>query len=102
LQPARSCARARLGRARNEDHRRRPQSHDLLEKGQPVHPRHLDIERHDVWIQRLDHLPRLGRIGGVANHRNARLTLQPVLEERSHQRGIVYDQHSYRHAALRR
>ena len=53
---------ALAGQGRDHDHRHRPQPHDLLEELEAVHVRHLDVERDDVRIERLDRLARLERI----------------------------------------
>ena len=56
---------ATLRQRRNHHHRHRPQRHDLAQERQPVHVRHLDVERDDVGIERLDALARDMRIAAV-------------------------------------
>jgi hypothetical protein len=75
---------ALLGRAGHDDHRRRPQGHDLLEEIEPVHPGHLDIQRHHVWIEALDELAPLSRIGGRADDRDVVLGGKARHQDRPH------------------
>ena len=51
--------RARLREGGEHHHRHRPQRHDLAQEGETVHLRHLDVERDDVGIERLDLLARV-------------------------------------------
>ncbi len=53
----------RLGQRRDHHDRHRPQRHDLAQERQAVHMRHLDVERDDVGIERLDLFARDMRIG---------------------------------------
>ena len=58
---------ARLGQRGEHHHRHRPQRHDLAQERHAVHVRHLDVERDDIGIERLDALARFKRIGGGAD-----------------------------------
>jgi hypothetical protein len=54
---------AALGQGRHHDHRHRPELHDLFEKLDAVHVRHLDVESDHIGIELLDRGPRLKRVG---------------------------------------
>ena len=73
LERAQRDLRARVGQRRDHDDRHRPQAHELFEKAQAVHLRHLDVERNDVGIERADHLACGERIGRGADHFQVRL-----------------------------
>ncbi len=104
--PQRERAHRRLGAGggvrRHHDDRRRPQPHDLFEEGQAVHPRHLDVERHDVGIELADHRPRLDRGGGGADHLDLRIAAQQRGDDAAHRRRIVDDEGAHRHAGTLR
>ena len=56
-----------LRERRHHDHGRRPERHDLMQEGESVHLRHLDVEGDDVGIQRFDAFARDVGIGGGAD-----------------------------------
>ena len=59
----------------------------------PFMLRHLDVERHDVGIERLDRLARLQRIGGLADDRDRRDRRRASREiSAAHRGGIVDDE----------
>jgi len=62
--------RAALGDGRDHDDRQRAQPHHLLEEVEAVHLRHLDVERHDIGIERFDRFSRLKRIGGLTDNQD--------------------------------
>jgi hypothetical protein len=68
----------------DHDHRRRPQPHDLVEEFDAVHIRHLDIERHDVRVERLHCLARLERISRLADHFDFRIAQQSHADQTAH------------------
>ena len=78
----------------NHNDRQRPQPHHLLEEIEPVHLRHLDIERHDIRIERLDGLARLQRIGRLADDLNGGIGGERDADQRAHGRRIVDDENS--------
>ncbi len=69
------------------------QPHHLLEELEPVHLRHLDVEGHDVGIERLDRLARLQRIGGLADHLDAGIVGERSRDQAAHRGRIVDDEH---------
>ena len=81
-----------LCQRRDDHHRSRRFNHDLTEAFQTVHARHLDIERHDMWIKRLHKLKApplrcvLDRISKSPSSRKS------AFEQLSHQRRIVGDE----------
>ena len=98
----------RLGPRRREGrhhhNRCRPQPHDLFQKTEPVHLRHLDIEGDDIGIQRLDHLARREGFGRFAHHRDARIGRQQFPQHPAHQQAVINNQNANRarrHQAFR-
>jgi hypothetical protein len=93
LHRANRRGRAAGGEARDHHHREWPQPHHLFEKLESVHPRHLDVERHDVGIERLDRFARLERIGGLADHLDCGIVGQRGRNQAAHGGRIVDDEH---------
>jgi hypothetical protein len=52
--------------------------HQLVEELQPVHLRHLDVERDHVGIQLLDHVARLEGVGRRAHDLDVGLLVEDV------------------------
>ena len=76
---------------RDHHHRSRRFDHDLAEAVQPVHAGHLDVERHDLRIERPHELKRLGSVARQPNFEIAFLA-ENAFEQLPHQRGIVGDE----------
>ena len=72
-------------------HRHRPQPHDFLQKIQPVHMRHFDVERDDIRLQRLDGGARLVGVGGLADHLDLRIGAQCGGNQAPHGGRIIDD-----------
>ncbi|MPL90517.1 hypothetical protein SDC9_36569 [bioreactor metagenome] len=89
-------ARALLRLARYHHHRQRAQPHQLFEEGEPVHPRHLDIERQHIGLQRLDQVARLVGVGGLAHDLEPRIGPQHRPDQAADRRRVVHDQHPFR------
>ncbi|PAV70594.1 hypothetical protein WR25_01976 [Diploscapter pachys] len=81
--------RALAGQRRQHDDGHGAQAHDLFEEVEAVHPRHLDIERDDVGVERLDHLARGHRPVGGADDLDIRILRQAVRHHRPHRRRII-------------
>ena len=58
--------------------------------------RHLDVERYDVGIERLDAVTGDVRIGSGADHGDFRIGFKQAGQQLAHHRGIVDDQHAHR------
>ena len=85
-----------LGQARADDHRDRVLGHDLAQEGQPVHARHLDVQRDDVRDLAADLLGGDVGVGGGAHHRDFRVGREDLGEGLAHDRRVVDDQHADR------
>ena len=68
--------------------------HDLLEKREPVHARHLDIERDHVRNLLADALGCNKRISGGGNHFDRRIGREHLAQRTANDCGIVYDQNA--------
>ena len=86
--------RAAMGQGRHHDHRHRPQPHDLLEEFEAVHVRHLDVERDDVGIERLDRVARLAGVAGLADDLDVRIDAAGSPDQAAHGGGIVDDENA--------
>ena len=67
---SRACrvtSRAVVGERGHHDHRARRLDHDAVEAIEAVHLRHVDVERHDVGLERLGELERLLAVAGEAD-----------------------------------
>jgi hypothetical protein len=96
-------ARPSRRQARDHDDGKRPQAHDLVKKLKPVHFRHLDVERHDVGIERLDGFASLQRIGRLSDHDDFGVARQRGRNQAAHRGRIVDDEDADgRHASLPR
>lgn len=78
-----------FGRAGDNDDRGGPQPHQLFQKIEPVHSRHLDIKSDDIGIEPLDLFPSLGGAGGHADDGNVGLVAQPRGQDGAHGGAIV-------------
>ncbi len=76
------------GRADHDDrHGRLP--HDLLKRGEPVHPRHLDVEREHVRPKLGDTLDSLDAVASLAHHDDVGIGSEMPVDEPAHEDGIV-------------
>ena len=78
-------------------HRRRAETHDLFEKLDPIHVRHLDVERDDIGIQSLDSLPGFMGIGRLADDLDERVGPQTRGDEAAHRWAVIDDEHADAH-----
>jgi hypothetical protein len=69
---------SRLAQRTHDHHRQRMVLHEDLEKGDPIHPRHLNVERDHVGLQLEDFVPRNVGIHRGANHLDVGLCVQSV------------------------
>lgn len=71
----------------------RSQPHDLLEKCEPIHARHVDVERDDIGRKGLDRLARLVGVTCLTDHGDLWIPLEMCPEDGPHGRGIVDNEH---------
>ena len=65
---------------------------------QPIHFGHLDVHEHDIRIELLRELDRLGAVSGLANDLEVGFGLEYQAEARPHELLVVSQQHAHRHA----
>jgi hypothetical protein len=87
----RGLAVARRQRA-DDHHRYREVAHELRQEAQPIHARHLDVERDDVGAQAQDLLAGDVRIDGGADDLDVGVLAELLAEDLPYQRGVVDDQ----------
>ena len=78
----------------DHDHRQRMLRHQNLQEGQPVHPRHLHVEREDVGVEPEDLLAGHIGIAGGPNHLDLRILVERVADRLADQRRIVDDENA--------
>ncbi len=83
------------GEGRDHDHRHRPEPHDLVEKLDSAHVRHLDVEGEYIGIELLDRLARLGGVRRRADHLDGGIALQRGGDQALHGGRIVDDQDAH-------
>ena len=83
-------ARARM--VRDHDNRRRTQPHQLFEEVEAGHLRHLDIERDDIGIERLDRIARFERIRGFAHDFDVGRDRERMRDQLPHAARIIDDE----------
>ncbi len=81
------------GQRRTDHHRNRVLAHNLIQKRQAVHARHLDIQRDDVRCYFLDARYRGIRVRSDAHHVDLRIRLQDFLQCLADRGRIVHDQY---------
>ena len=86
-----------LGQGRDHDHRHGVQPHQMVEKGQAVHARHLDIQGNHIGLQLLDQRAGLIRIVGGAHHLYAPVSAQQFGEQLADHRRVVDHQYARDH-----
>jgi hypothetical protein len=86
LQRAQRGLGAAFGQGGDHHHRHRAQAHQLGQEIQPVHARHLDVERDHVGVEFADHLPCHQRVGGRADALHVALPVDDLGEQAAHQR----------------
>ncbi len=86
--------RAFLGQTGTNDHRDGMLAHDLLQEGEPIHARHLDIQGDDVRRSGLYSFGGHERIGSSADHFDVRVRRQDIAERLPDHGGIVHDQNA--------
>ena len=80
-------------RERRDDHgRHRVVLHELAQERDPVHARHLDIERDHVGLELDDLRPRDVRIAGDAHDLDVGVARELALEDLANDGGVVDDQ----------
>ncbi|SQA02771.1 Uncharacterised protein [Serratia marcescens] len=90
LQRAQRDFRAFAGQRRDHHHRHRPQAHQLLEEIQPVHARHLDVQRQHLGIKFFDQIARHQRIRRGRHHLHVGVAVHDFRHQLAHQCRIVY------------
>ena len=83
-----------LGIRRHHHDRHRAQAHQPFEKLQTIHARHVHIQRQHVRIELFDRFAGTGRIRRLTNHFHIGKTVDHGRQHASHQRRIIYDQHT--------
>ena len=94
LERLKSALRALLGEARTDHHRYRVLGHDLLEKRQPIHARHLDIQGDDIRHLFADTLSRHEGVGRGAYDLDFRVGGEDFAQGLSHHCGVVHDKNA--------
>jgi hypothetical protein len=69
-------------------------AHELLEKGQPIHARHLDIERDHIRHFVGDPVGRDEWIAGRGDDLDLRIGGEHLAQRLAHYGGIVYDEYA--------
>ena len=92
LQRAQHGVRAAAGQRRAHEDGNRIGGHDLLEKREPVHVRHLQIQDDHVGPMAIHLGPRDQRVRGHV-HREPGLARQHAGHHLAHDRGVVHHQH---------
>ncbi len=81
--------RAAMRHGGDHDDRHGAKPHDLLEKFQAVHIRHLDVERDDIGIELFDRLARFQRIARLADDVDVRVGTQDGADQSAHRREVM-------------
>ena len=68
--------------------------HQLLQKGESIHPRHFDIQGEDIWVKLLDLFPRSVRIACRADDFEHRIGIDDSGQQLAHQGRIINDQNA--------
>lgn len=76
-------------------HRHGPQPHQIAQEGQPVHARHLDIEREHIGIEFLDAFARHIGVLSRTHHLDPRGRPQDLGQQLAHQGRVVDDKNTY-------
>ncbi len=87
---------APAGQGGDHDHRHRPKPHDLLEECEAVHFRHLDVERDNVGIERLDGLAGFQWVGRFAHDGDGWVAAERGGDHAAHGGGVVDHENSHR------
>jgi hypothetical protein len=74
-----------------DDGRRRMLAHDLLEEGQAVHARHLDVDHEHIGPLDLHLVQRIQRVGSNADHLDVGFALQRLAVDLADHRRVVDD-----------
>ena len=82
-------------RARGAQHHdgARRLAHDVAERLQPVELGHLDVERHDVRLERVDLPDGLVAVARRADDLEIRRAIDDLADDAPHERTVVDDQH---------
>ena len=78
--------------AADDDDRRRLPRHQDAEEGEPVHPRHLQVERDDVGLEQRGELERLFAVGRLAHDLDLRVVREHVGDVSAVVRRVVDDE----------
>jgi cell division protease FtsH len=79
----------------HHQNRDRMQVHDPAERVQPVHARHLDIQRDHVRVQLGNLLDGLLAVARRGDHGHPRILVEHGRERLAHERGVVHHEHAY-------
>jgi hypothetical protein len=69
-------------------------AHDLLEEGQPVHARHLDVQRDDIRDLLSDPFGSHKGIASRGDHLDLRVGLEYFAQRLAHYSGVVHNQNA--------
>ena len=86
--------RAGLGQGADHHHRHRMMLHEDPQEGQPVHPRHLEVEREHVGGEPHDLLAGHIGIARRSHHLDPRIEVERVCDRLPHECRIVDDKHA--------
>lgn len=92
LERGHGCGGASGGNGADDDDRDGSVLLEDFEKGQPIHPRHLDVEGQHVGVERLDHVARHVRIGRGTHDFDFRIPREGVGNHATDDRGVVHDE----------
>ena len=84
---------ALAGQGRHHHHRHRPETHQLFQELDAVHPRHLDVEGQNVGREHLDLVAGDDRVDGGADHFEFGVGRENVGQQLADDRRIIDDQH---------
>nr|WP_274372578.1 hypothetical protein [Aminithiophilus ramosus] len=81
------------GQRADDDRRKGPVTHELFQKGEAVHVRHLDVEKKHIGFELHDLVAADDGVGRRADDLYGRIPGQLFREDLSHQGRIVDDEH---------
>ena len=94
LQRAESRLAALLRQGTDHQHRHGRRRHEFLQKRQPIHVRHYNVQRDDVRTQRFDFLPGAGRIMRDAHDFDILILRQQMRQKLPDQGRVVDNQYA--------
>jgi hypothetical protein len=85
---------AALRQRGHHDHRHRPELHDLVEKLDAVHVRHLDVESDHIGVELLYRRPRFKRVGSLTYDLDSRIGAQDRPDQAPHRRRVINNEYT--------